>query len=217
MRKVLSTAIVTGLVLSFSIPANAEFSIGADVVSRYVWRGALLDDNLAVQPFLSYGHDMGSGSLEIGAWGSFAATASGANENDLYITYSTGPIAVTLTDYYFPNGGTSDFFEYGDKEAVHQLEVMGAFAQGPIGITGAAILSGDPDTPIYIEGSYEFMSDDDVSASVTAALGTEAYYTSDGDPALINVGLGVSKGDYTAQYILNPDIEQSWLVIMKSF
>ena len=212
MRKVLSAAILAGLTLSVSGPANAEFGIGADVVSRYVWRGALLDDNLAVQPHLSYS----SGSLEIGAWGSFAATASGANENDLYITYATGPIAVTLTDYYFPNGGATDFFEYGDKEAVHQLEVMGSYGQGPLGLTGAVILTGDPDTPIYVEGSYEFISDD-VSASVTAALGTEAYYTSDGDPALINVGLGVSKGDYTAQYILNPDIEQSWLVIMKSF
>ena len=224
MRQLLSAAILAGLTLSFSTPAEAEFGVGADVVSRYVWRGALLDDNLSVQPFLSYRSEMGAGSIEFGAWGSFAAAASGANENDLYITYSTGPITLTLTDYYFPNGdkdgdgkNDSDFFEYGDKEKIHQLEILGSFAQGPIGITGAAILSGDPDTPIYVEGSYELMSDDDISASVTAALGTEAYYTSDGDPALINVGLSVSKGDYTAQYILNPDAEQSWMVFMMSF
>ncbi len=213
-RKILSAAILTGLALSFSPPpADAEFGVGADVVSRYVWRGALLDDNVSVQPSLSYS----SGNLEIGAWSSWAATSSGANENDLYVTYSSGPIAITVTDYYFPNGAGSDFFKYSDKDAIHQLEVMGSYGQGPIGVTAAAILSGDPDTPIYIEGSYELMSDDDASASLTAALGTENYYTSDGDPALINVGLSVTKGDYTAQYILNPDAEQAWMVFMMSF
>ncbi len=213
-RRILSAAILTGLALSFSPPpAQAEFGIGADVVSRYVWRGALLDDNLSVQPSLSYT----SGNLEFGAWSSWATSSSGANENDLYVTYSSGPIAVTVTDYYFPNGAGSDFFKYSDKDAIHQLEVIGSYGQGPIGITAAAILSGDPDTPIYVEGSYELVSDDDVSAGLTAALGTENYYTSDGDPALINVGLSVTKGDYTAQYILNPDAEQAWMVFMMSF
>jgi hypothetical protein len=217
-RKILSAAILTGLALSFSTPAQAEFGIGADVVSRYVWRGALLDDNVSVQPSVSYT----SGNLEIGAWSSYAVSSSvgvsdGANENDLYVTYSSGPIAITVTDYYFAKGAGSDFFKYSNKDEIHQLEVMGSYGQGPIGITAAAILSGDPDTPIYIEGSYELMSDDDASASLTAALGTENYYTSDGDPALINVGLSVTKGEYTAQYILNPDAEQAWMVFMMSF
>lgn len=213
-RKILSAVILTGLALSFSPPtASADIGVGADVVSRYVWRGALLDDNLAVQPHLSYS----TGNIQIGAWSSWATTSSGANENDLYITYSSGPIAITVTDYYFPNGAGSDFFKYSDKDAIHQLEVMGSYGQGPIGLTAAAILSGDPDTPIYVEASYELATDDDVSASVTAALGTENYYTSDGDPALINVGLSVTKGDYTAQYILNPDAEQAWMVFMMSF
>ena len=211
--KILSAAILTGIALSFTTPASAEFGVGADVASRYVWRGQLLDDNLAVQPYVSYT----TGNLEIGAWSSWATSSSGANENDLYITYSSGPIAITVTDYYFPNGAGSDFFKYGNDDRIHQLELMGSYSQGPIGLTAAAILSGDPDTPIYVEASYEFLSDDDTSAGLTAALGTENYYTSDGDPALINVGLSVTKGDYTAQYILNPDSEQAWMVFMMSF
>ena len=59
------------------------------------------------------------------------------------------------------------------------------------------------------------MSGDDVSAGLFAGLGTESFYTSSGDLALINVGIGVSMGDYSAQYILNPDTEQSYLVLMK--
>ena len=245
-RKILSAAILTGLALSLSSPANAEFGVGADVVSRYVWRGALADDNLSVQPTLSYT----SGNLEIGAWSSWATSTSGKNENDLYVTYSSGAIAVTVTDYYLPNGAGSDFFKYGDKDGIHQLEIMGSYSQGQIGITAAAIVSGAaPDvttitvrTPatatamaagdssetitttttsksaktIFVEGSYELMSNDDTSASLSAALGTKSY-TSDGDPALISVGLSVTKGDYTAQYILNPDSEQAWMVFMMSF
>jgi hypothetical protein len=62
------------MALSFSVPVAAELGVGADVVSRYVFRGALADDNVAVQPFLSATHEMGSGMLEIGAWGSYAVT-----------------------------------------------------------------------------------------------------------------------------------------------
>jgi len=244
-RKILSAAILAGLALSFSTPADAEFGVGADVVSRYVWRGQLSDDNVAVQPSLSYSH----GDLEIGAWSSWALASSEANENDLYVTYAGLPVTLTVTDYYNPKAG-EDFFKYGDKDGIHQLEVMGSYSQGQIGITAAAIVSGaKPDVttvtvtvpatedamangdssatttttttsksvkPIFVEGSYELMSDDDTSASLSAALGTKGY-TTDRDLALISVGLSVTKGDYTAQYILNPDAKQSWMVFMMSF
>jgi hypothetical protein len=221
-RRILSAAVLAGMALSFSVPVAAELGVGADVVSRYVFRGALADDNVAVQPFLSATHEMGSGMLEIGAWGSYAVTSNaggGSNENDLYVTYSTGPLAITFTDYYYATGtdAGSDFFSYSNDDQVHQLEIMGAYNQGALGISGAAIISGDPDTPIYVEASYTCTMDDDTSASLTAALGTETLYTSDGDPALINVGASVTSGDYTAAYILNPDVEQSWLVFSMSF
>ena len=219
-KRILSAAVLAGMALSFSVPVAAEVGVGADVVSRYVFRGALADDNVAVQPFLSATHEMASGLLEIGAWGSYAVTSSasgGSNENDLYVSYSTGAVAITFTDYYYAKGAGSDFFKYSNDDAVHQLEIMGAYSQGPLGIRGAAILSGDPDTPIYVEASYTCTKGEDASASLTAAVGTESFYTSDGDPALINVGLSVTQGDYTAAYILNPDVEQSWLVFSMSF
>ena len=95
---------------------------------------------------------------------------------------------------------------------------MVSFASGPLSVTGALIFLGAAGTtPVYAEVGYEFMSGDDVSAGLFAGvgLGTESYYTSSGDPALINVGIGVSMGDYSASYILNPDTEQSYLVLMK--
>ena len=210
-RSFFAGLVLAGLALTMSAPAEAEFGLGADAASRYIWRGANLDDSFVLQPYLTYTCDMG---LEIGAWSSWSLRAGGANENDIYISYSSGPISIALTDYYLSNAG-SEFFDYDSDAAVHQLEAMGSYSMGPLSLTGAVIFHGDPDTPIYAEVGYEFMSDDDVSASILGGLGTEAYYTSDGDPALVNVALSVTKGDYTAQYILNPDAERTYLVLMK--
>lgn len=43
--------------------ASAQFGLGADVVSRYVWRGTDFGNAASVQPYISYT----AGVLEIGA------------------------------------------------------------------------------------------------------------------------------------------------------
>ncbi len=212
-RRILTAVFATALAAAVTAPAHAEFGVGADAATRYIWRGLSLDDSFVIQPYLSYATEAG---IEIGAWSSWSLTSSGANENDLYVSYSTGPVSIALTDYYFPNGEGTEFFTYDDDAAIHQLEAMVSFASGPLSVTGALIFLGAAgSTPVYAEVGYEFMSGDDVSAGLFAGLGSESYYTSSGDLALINVGIGVSMGDYSAQYILNPDTEQSYLVLMK--
>ena len=101
MKKLLLSA--TLLSLGFTaLPATAEVSIGADLVSRYVWRGTDWGDAASIQPGISYS----TGSLEIGAWSSWAiapvSTPTAGNENDLYVSFSAGPIGITVSDYYFP-------------------------------------------------------------------------------------------------------------------
>ena len=215
-RRILTAVFATALAAAVTAPAHAEFGVGADAATRYIWRGLSLDDSFVIQPYLSYATEAG---IEIGAWSSWSLTSSGANENDLYVSYSTGPVSIALTDYYFPNGEGTEFFDQDTATTRRfiQLEMpWSSFASGPLSLTGALIFLGAAGTtPVYAEVGYEFMSGDDVSAGLFAALGTESYYTSSGDPALINVGIGVSMGDYSAQYILNPDTEQSYLVLMK--
>ena len=53
-------------------PAQAEIGIGADVVSRYVWRGADVGDAVSVQPAIAYSGE----AFEIGAWSSWAIRAA---------------------------------------------------------------------------------------------------------------------------------------------
>ena len=76
----------------------AEVTIGADVVSRYVWRGTDYGNAVAVQP----GIETAVGPIAVGAWGSWSispgpADASG-NECDLYASTAVGPVGLTVTD-----------------------------------------------------------------------------------------------------------------------
>ena len=213
--------------LTATIPAaNAEVGMGADLVSRYVWRGTDFGDAPAVQPWISYT----MGAIEVGAWSSWSISArsvafdddgnlggvGGANENDLYVTYSTGLISVTLTDYFFPNAQESDFFSFSDGDEVHILELSAAYSSGPLSVMGAFNFSGDPDNSFYVEGSYELLAEDDMTVGLSVGAGNEVYAV-DADPMIVAVGLNVTKGAYIASYILNPEAETTFLVFGRSF
>ena len=223
-RKILAVALLTGASLLGSAPAaDAEIGIGADVYNRYFFRGADFGDAVAVQPYISYTQ----GAIEIGAWSSWSITsAHGGNENDLYVTYSAGPLAVTLTDYYFPNvlvdphhdpdASASEFLDYG-SDGAHVLEIMASYDLGSLSIMGAFNFRGDDDDSYYVELGLPLssLSDDETEVSLSAALGNGAYVVED-DPALVFIGINVSQGDYSASYIVNPDSELSFLVFGKS-
>lgn len=198
-----------------AVPADAGVGFGADVVNRYVWRGTDFGNAVSVQPGMSISH----GNIEIGAWSSWAITDGGANENDLYASFSSGPIGITLTDYYFP-GLTEDdsFFSFSNDDAVHILEISASLALDgmPLSALAAFNFSGDPDDSFWVEATYDLGEMEETAVSVTAGFGN-GVYTTDTDPALVSVGLNMGKGDYFASYILNPDRESSFLVFGRSF
>lgn len=198
-----------------AVPADAGVGFGADVVNRYVWRGTDVGNAVSVQPGMSISY----GNIEVGAWSSWAITDGGANENDLYASFSSGPIGITLTDYYFPGlTGDDSFFSYGDEDAVHILEISASLALDgmPLSALAAFNVSGDPDDSFWVEATYDLGEMEETAVSVTAGFGN-GFYTTDTDPALVSVGLNMSKGDYFASYILNPDKESSFLVFGRSF
>lgn len=199
-----------------AVPADAGVGFGADVVNRYVWRGTDFGNAVSVQPGMSISY----GNIEVGAWSSWAITDGGANENDLYASFSSGPIGITLTDYYFPGltGENDSFFSYSDEDAVHILEVSASLALDGMPLSGlvAFNFSGDPDDSFWVEATYDLGELEETAVSVTAGFGN-GVYTTDTDPALVSVGLNMSKGDYFASYILNPDKESSFLVFGRSF
>ena len=211
MKKFLLSAVLFSMGLT-AIPATAGghdsgLSIGADVVSRYVWRGSDAGDGASVQPGIAYSTD----SFEIGAWSNYGLTANGANENDLYVSFSAGPVAVTVTDYYF--GG--DFFSF-DTDGNHIIEVMGAFDAGSISLAAGINVLNDPENSLWVEAGMGLGQLGDADVGLSVGLGN-GKYTSDTDPMVAAVGLNVSHGDYFASYILNPDKKNTFLTFGRSF
>lgn len=181
-----------------------EVTIGADVVSRYVWRGTDYGNAAAVQPSI----ETTIGPVALGAWGSWSispgpADASG-NECDLYASTTVGPVGLTLTDYFFPAYAGTDSLLNLD---IHVFELSAGADVGPVSILAAANVSGDDDNSTYLELTY---------GAFSLGLGNGAYST-DGEFAPVSLGISASRDNFSASYIINPDQETSFLVFGVNF
>jgi hypothetical protein len=113
----------------------AQFSFGADVVSRYVWRGSDYGNSPAIQPNVSFS----IAGFKIGVWGSYgfvpysrkindSTTKTMGNfvESDLNISYTFKGITLMVTDYFFPNplcpNEDNRYFNYDNKTTGHTFE-----------------------------------------------------------------------------------------------
>lgn len=156
MKKLLLLSIVMLAAIGVS---QAQVSIGADVVSQYVWRG-VPQTAAAYQPSLSYTFS----GFTIGAWAS-TSIAGGAYENDLYLGYSGESFGITLTDYYYPGaGGKNDFLSFDSDTGAHTLELSGYWTISDFKLLVAANVfaskAWDPDQSAYAEISYMTKSGD---------------------------------------------------------
>ncbi|MEX0821720.1 MAG: hypothetical protein WD021_06210 [Rhodothermales bacterium] len=215
----ITVAIMTGV----STPVAAQdVSLGADVVSRYVWRGTDFGESASIQPSLSFN----SGGFEVGTWASYAVSpvSAGLNEHDIWVGYTAGPVSVGVTDYYFPAPGGSGFFDFDNGEGAHTLEPYVAFGGTetfPVSLFAGYLAYNDPDNSLYLNASVPFaVSGVDMSFGVGASAGESGWYGTDGF-AIIDVALTGSKSipitdsfelPVFVQYVLNPDAERTFLV-----
>lgn len=212
-----STFLALAFILAVtSSTAVAQVGVGADFVSRYVWRGIDFGDAFSVQPYLSFT----TGDLEVGAWSSYAIAADGGgnNELDLYVSYSAGPVSLGITDYFFPAPGA----EYFDGDS-HILEPFVSYS-GVIDALAAVNISGDDANSIYLElGKTVEILESEVSLFIGGTpSGSDdepsAYGTT--GAAIINLGISASKEipitdsfslPVGATYVINPEIERPYL------
>ena len=197
------TLSIMNLLLILSM-LNGEVAIGADVVSRYVWRGTDFGNAAAVQPSI----ETTIGPVALGAWGSWSispgpADASG-NECDLYASTTVGPVGLTLTDYFFPAYAGTDSLLNVD---IHVFELSAGADVGPVSVLAAANVSGDDDNSTYLELTY---------GAFSLGLGNGAYST-DGEFAPVSIGVSASRDNFSASYIINPNQETSFLVFGVNF
>jgi hypothetical protein len=222
------------LLLLLTSAATAQFKFGGDLYSRYIWRGVDYGNAPSFQPAVTYT----AGGLSIGTWAAYSIgsskvdTATGAAtvfaEHDLWASYSipteSGTFALLYTDYYYPSAGLK-YFDFKGTGGAHVLEVGGSYTgmeSFPITIAAYYNFHNDVDNSIYVQASYPFTIEaGTLTAFVAGTPAKSAWYVST-DAAIINAGITLTKTvkvsetfslPVTASYILNPHVEQSYLIL----
>lgn len=218
-------ALLTGM---GQIPAAQAQSVdlGADLTSRYVWRGADFGESMSIQPSLSFS----GGGFSIGSWGAYAVNpqSAGANEHDLWASYavetSGGTVELGVTDYYFPNAGVGFFNVENDGAGAHQIEPYLSYTgpdRFPISLYGGVFAYNEPGYSLYLEASYPFTVESiDVTATIGGTPGESAFYGTE-KAGIINTSLTASRSipitesfalPVKVSYILNPHAEKTFFL-----
>ena len=222
------------LTTSFTVSAQEEekkspFSLGADVVSSYVWRGSKIGTGPNIQPWMKFT----TGGFTLGAWGSTSFHFdTDVAEMDLYTSYAFDfGLTLGLTDYYYQG---TPYFQYQGDTSSHAFEINAAYTIKNFSIAANYIindasLGGPANKPgggdMYFEANYAFKN---FGVFVGAGNGWHTTYKDNGDDvfAVCNIGLKAAKEvkitdkfslPITGALSVNPDKEQLNLVIGVSF
>jgi|LGVE01.1.fsa_nt_gb uncharacterized protein (TIGR02001 family) len=187
--------------------AESPISIGADLVSRYIWRGLNFSQNApAIQPYIEYT----IGGFAIGTWGSYTFGEVTSQELDIYASYTfiDDMFTVGITDYFFPVEDTYyNFFEYANARTGHVLEATMSFngtSSLPLSFMVATNFygadkendkEGDPTThySTYMELGYTFnVKGIDISTFIGGVTSESIYYKTT-QAAFTNIGASFSK------------------------
>jgi hypothetical protein len=142
------------------VDRSATFNLGADLVSRYIWRGIDYGNSPAIQPALSFSWK----GFNIGAWGSYAfakqsiqvndttvADAGTYAETDLFISYTYQWFTLIIFDYFTVNGLSPNegnrYFDYNNATTGHALE-------------GSFVFEGTEKVPLQVMASTFFYGND---------------------------------------------------------
>jgi len=218
------------LITSFNLFAQNEINVGADLVSRYVWRGLDFGDSPSIQPTIYFT----TSKFEIGAWGAYQlgrdASSAPADEIDLFLGYTfdskNGSFKISVVDYYFPNSGLR-FGEVKDGEGAHTLEGILSYEgpkSFPIAILVGVNFYNDSGYNSYFELGYSTMFKEvglKLFVGATPGSSTNSIYYGTEKFAVINVGVSASKNikitdDFSlpifSSFILNPNQDIAHLV-----
>jgi hypothetical protein len=199
-----------GIVLvTVAVSASAQekkggsFSVNADLVSSYIWRGVPQEGTKGGSPNVQSTVSYTNGIFSIGAWGSYAFSG-GVKEVDLYATLSLpSTFSVTVTDYNYNNGnnGSPRYFNYKNATTGHIFEGTAAYGGTkafPLSIAWNTMfygmdkkMNGDNAFSTYVELGYPITSN--VKAFVGASLFDSPGTYGNTGFSVINLGLKVSK------------------------
>lgn len=209
------------------------FDLGADLVSRYIWRGMKFSTAPAIQPYISYTFK----GFTLGTWASYAFTDDASQEVDLYLSYNYQLFTFTLNDYFYvldQFGNYNDYFDWDKTTSSHYLEGIfefSGFDKVPVRfLAGIMLLGGDIDAnndrqfSTYFELAYDFKIKN-VDTEVFVGFTPFSGFYSDGFD-FTNVGLKASKDinitekfsiPFSGSFIMNPAAKTVMFLATVSF
>jgi len=214
----LSLPIVTTSTNAQEEESSSPFSLGADIVSNYVWRGIKFGSGPNIQPYVEFG----VAGLTVGSWGSFAFNTTSVVENDFYLSYGFEfGLSLGVTDYYYQG----PLFDYSDSTGSHAIELNGSYEIGGLSLSANYILNeaggaGTAGGDMYFEAMYSF---DNFDIFVGAGDG---WHTTTSNFEVVNVGISTSKEikitdrfslPVFGSVIVNPQAEIAYIVVGFSF
>ena len=200
--------------------SKSSFNIGADFVSRYVWRGLEFSDSPVIQPYVEYT----LGNLTLGSWASYETGGQViGQEFDLYASYSFGAISLGFTDYSFPIDNFSDgYFKF--KNHIGELMVsFDGLKKLPLTLMFAMNVYNDNANSVYTKIEYPFKIGKTVLNTFVGA--GNKIYTINNNFAVINFGVSLEKDmkitslfslGMSVSAIFNPNTEDAYLVFLIS-
>ncbi|MDR0814246.1 MAG: hypothetical protein LBN37_00675 [Bacteroidales bacterium] len=178
MKKIFLFILAAMLLMPANSRAETDFSVGADLVSSYVWRGAF-SAGASFQPTVSFT----AGNFTIGSWGSMEFIGF-QKEVDLFATFAIGNFTIGLTDYWWEGEGAQNYFQFKKDASSHWLEVnLGYSFDCGLGLSWNTMVLGSGDKyadgtdlkrafSTYVEAGYDFSIG---SVNLTAALGVSPW------------------------------------------
>lgn len=237
----LFTILMIGAICGSTFAQDLTINAGGDRVSRYVWRGADINGQPNIQPYISFEYS----GLQLGLWGSYGLThLNSTDENyatgteiDTWVGYSfalsnTLNVTATVTDYYYPNAGIGigNFNNYDNINGpgAHLVEaglIIAGTGSFPISLSSYLNVYNDKGNNAYFQLDYSTsVKDFDLGLFAGAAAGSKdnpGYYGTD-KFSFINLGLKVSKSVKISEsfslpvycsYVLNPKSELAFFVL----
>lgn len=128
---ILSLTIFAAKSQDSAVVKKSPFSMNADIMSRYIWRGLNLGGNTSsIQPAMKYSFGNEKHAFSVGAWGAYSMGGNQFQEADLSLTYTCNELfTVGVTDYFFPadDGSSVRYGNYKENESGHLYEGMVSF------------------------------------------------------------------------------------------
>ena len=198
---------VAAFVVAVALPSMAdaqekvEATVGADLVSNYIWRGQDLGA-AAIQPSVGVAYK----GLSLTGWGAYGLVdKDDTKEFDLTLAYTTGGFTVGITDYFCVNGQDNcpdRYFLYDAHKTAHVFEANIGYDFDVLSLNwytnfaGADGLnkSGDRAYSSYVEVGVPFkLGGLDWDFTLGAVPYATDFYADAHGFAVTNVGLKTSK------------------------